>query len=57
VLADGSLSVAGVQQSGAAASVLAVVGGTGAYEGATGRLTLTPAEDLSAFGYVIEYRQ
>lgn len=52
----GTLVVSGVQVVEPATSVLAIVGGTGDYQGATGTLKSTPVEDRARFKYEIDYR-
>ena len=51
----GILSVTGVQAVEPDPSHLVIIGGTGAYEGATGHITATPNEDRSKFRNDIEY--
>lgn len=51
----GIMSVTGVQAVEPAPSQLVIIGGTGAYEGATGHIVATPNEDRSKFRNVIEY--
>jgi hypothetical protein len=52
----GILTFFGVQEPEPAPSEIAITGGTGAYQGATGRVVSTPVEDRARFRYLIDYQ-
>ena len=55
VFSDGStLEIQGIQAGGSAPSMRVIVGGSGAYLGATGTVTLIPSADLTTFTKTIE---
>ena len=52
----GTINVSGVQVVEPATATLTILGGTGAYQGATGTVRSTPVENRARFRYEIDYR-
>jgi len=52
----GTINVSGVQVAEPATATLTILGGTGAYQGATGTVRSTPVENRARFRYEIDYR-